>query len=122
MKREFMTEKEANEKGLVYTGICYCGDKNKKNKEKIINLAAKEEKESNIPHYPVMGEGNMTVYADPIYNKRREYYIHMGNIDCLNTELEYIENRYKELKDEYERNVLRIEELREELEENHINF
>ena len=79
MKREFITEEEAKKQGLIYTGICYCVPITAKEKKEVINLAAREEEESGIPCYPVMGEGNMTVYAEPLYLKRREYYINANS-------------------------------------------
>lgn len=115
MKRDFITEQQAEEMGLIYIGICHCTDKSEKNKKIVINLAAKEEEESNIPCYPVMGEGNMTVYAEPIYNKRREYYRNINGADSVYSDLLKAGRMFADFMHQYDTFISEAKKLEKEL-------
>lgn len=80
MKRKIITMDEAIQMGLVYAGIASVGSLAPTAKSEIIKSAAEEEANTGIPCYPVIlndyrGSG-LYVYADPIYDKLRDYNRH----------------------------------------------
>lgn len=124
--RELITIEEAENRGLVYTCISMYVAINDKSKQKIISEAAKEEKSTGIPCYPVISQRysdpGLYVYAEPIYSRLTDYYRCLNFATSAKHDIMRISKELAEASNRYESNMKLAKEIRKELYNNGVKY